>query len=81
MAQKNLLLGDEAVALGALHAGKRALVCLKHVGLNVCADPFMGSAATGSKQCGIRVCVSRLLNDWDFQRLDRHLKQFVKLVS
>ena len=36
---------------------------------------------TGSKQCGIRVCVSRLLNDWDFQRLDRHLKQFVKLVS
>ena len=36
---------------------------------------------TGSKQCGIRVCVSRLLNDWDFQRLDRHLKQFVKMVS
>ena len=41
----------------------------------------MGSATTGSKQCGIRVCVSRLLNDWDFQRLDRHLKQFIKLVS
>ena len=36
---------------------------------------------TGSKQCGIRVCVSRLLNDWDFQRLDRHLKQFITLVS
>ena len=100
MAQKQLLLGDEAVALGALHAGlsgvyaypgtpsteitefiqlhpltasrrvhkdwtcnektamegalgmsfagKRALVCFKHVGLNVCADPFMGSAMTGA---------------------------------
>ena len=100
MAQKNLLLGDEALALGALHAGltgvyaypgtpsteiteyiqgsafarerkvhcdwscnektamegalgmsyagKRALVCFKHVGLNVCADPFMGSATTGA---------------------------------
>ena len=100
MSQKNLLLGDEALALGALHAGlsgvfaypgtpsteigeyiqghpltqerhihkdwtcnektamecalgmsfagKRALVCFKHVGLNVCADPFMGSAMTGA---------------------------------
>ncbi|MBO4743755.1 MAG: indolepyruvate ferredoxin oxidoreductase, partial [Bacteroidales bacterium] len=100
MAQKQLLLGDEAVALGALHAGlsgvyaypgtpsteitefiqgypltaarnvhcawstnektameealgmsfagKRALVCMKHVGMNVCADPFMGSATTGA---------------------------------
>ena len=100
MAQKNLLLGDEALALGALHAGlsgvyaypgtpsteiteyiqlhplaaernvhcawstnektameealgmsyagKRALVCMKHVGMNVCADPLMGSAMTGA---------------------------------
>ena len=100
MAQKQLLLGDEALALGALHAGlsgvyaypgtpsteiteyiqahpltserkvhcawsgnektameaalgmsfagKRALVCFKHVGLNVAADPFMGSAMTGA---------------------------------
>ena len=100
MAHKELLLGDEAVALGALHAGlsgvyaypgtpsteiaeyiqghplakerdvfrrwccnektamegalgvsyagKRAIVCMKHVGMNVCADPFMGSAMTGA---------------------------------
>ncbi len=100
MADRNLLLGDEALALGALHAGlsgvyaypgtpsteiteyiqghpltrernvhclwssnektamegalgmsyagKRALVCMKHVGMNVCADPFMGSAMTGA---------------------------------
>ena len=100
MSQKQLLLGDEALALGALHAGlsgvyaypgthsteiteyiqghpltaergvhchwstnektameealgmsfagKRSLVCFKHVGLNVCADPFMGSVMTGA---------------------------------
>ena len=100
MAKKQLLLGDEALALGALHAGlsgvyaypgtpsteitefiqahplaaerkvhcawsanektameealgmsfagKRTLVCMKHVGMNVCADPFMGSATTGA---------------------------------
>ena len=101
MSEKRLLLGDEAVALGALHAGlsgvyaypgtpsteiteyiqqspfarergvrsrwctnektameaalgmsyagKRALVCMKHVGMNVCADPFVNSAVTGVK--------------------------------
>ena len=36
---------------------------------------------TGSGQCGIRVCVSRLLDDEDFERLDRHLEMFVKLVN
>ena len=87
--KKQLLLGDEAIALGALHAGlsgvyaypgtpsteitefiqgnalakergvhsrwstnektamERALVCMKHVGLNVCADPFVNSGMTG----------------------------------
>ena len=95
MSEKRLLLGDEAVALGALRAGlsgvyaypgtpsteitefiqtnapevrsrwctnektameaalgmsfagKRALVCMKHVGMNVCADAFVNSAITG----------------------------------
>lgn len=36
---------------------------------------------TGSGQSGIRVCVSRLLTDWDFCRLDTHLKHFVALVE
>ena len=36
---------------------------------------------TGSGQCGIRVCVSRLLSDEDFHLLDDHLKLFVKLVE
>ena len=100
MAKRELLLGDEALALGALHAGlsgvyaypgtpsteiteyiqqhplaaqrnvhrtwssnektameealgmsfagKRALVCMKHVGLNVAADAFVNSAMTGA---------------------------------
>ena len=99
MSRKKLLLGDEAIALGAIHAGlsgvyaypgtpsteitefiqndslarergihcrwstnektameaalgmsfmgKRALVCMKHVGMNVCAYPFVNSAMTG----------------------------------
>ena len=34
-------------ALGMSFAGKRALVCMKHVGMNVCADPFINSASTG----------------------------------
>lgn len=34
-------------ALGISYAGKRALVSMKHVGLNVAADPFMNSAITG----------------------------------
>ncbi len=34
-------------ALGVSFAGKRSLVSMKHVGLNVAADPFMNSAITG----------------------------------
>ncbi len=34
-------------ALGMSFAGKRALVCMKHVGLNVAADCFVNSAITG----------------------------------
>ncbi|MDR3286356.1 MAG: indolepyruvate ferredoxin oxidoreductase subunit alpha [Prevotellaceae bacterium] len=34
-------------AIGMSYAGKRCLVCFKHVGLNVAADAFMNSAITG----------------------------------
>ena len=34
-------------ALGMSYMGKRALVCMKHVGMNVCADAFMNAAITG----------------------------------
>lgn len=36
-------------ALGMSYAGKRSIVCMKHVGLNVAADGFINSAITG---CG-----------------------------
>jgi indolepyruvate ferredoxin oxidoreductase, alpha subunit len=35
-------------ALGMSYAGKRAMVCMKHVGLNVAADGFVNSAITGA---------------------------------
>jgi indolepyruvate ferredoxin oxidoreductase alpha subunit len=34
-------------ALGMSYAGLRAMACMKHVGLNVAADPFINSAITG----------------------------------
>jgi indolepyruvate ferredoxin oxidoreductase alpha subunit len=34
-------------ALGMSYAGKRAMVCMKHVGLNVAADAFINAAITG----------------------------------
>ena len=36
-------------ALGMSFVGKRALVCMKHVGMNVAADCFINSAVTGVK--------------------------------
>lgn len=35
-------------ALGMSYAGKRAMVCMKHVGMNVAADAFINSAITGA---------------------------------
>jgi len=35
------------VAIGVAHAGMRSLVIMKHVGLNVAADPFFNAAYTG----------------------------------
>ena len=34
-------------ALGMSYAGKRSIVCMKHVGLNVAADAYINSAITG----------------------------------
>ncbi len=35
-------------AIGVSYTGKRAMACMKHVGLNVAADPFINSAITGA---------------------------------
>ncbi|KPK86364.1 MAG: indolepyruvate ferredoxin oxidoreductase [Bacteroides sp. SM23_62_1] len=34
-------------ALGMSYAGQRTIACMKHVGLNVAADPFINAAITG----------------------------------
>ncbi len=44
-------------ALGMSYAGKRSMVCMKHVGLNVAADPFMNAAITGVNG-GMVICVA-----------------------
>nr|MBC8342773.1 indolepyruvate ferredoxin oxidoreductase [Bacteroidota bacterium] len=36
------------MAMGMSYAGKRSMACMKHVGLNVAADPFMNSTITGA---------------------------------
>ena len=35
-------------ALGMSYMGKRAMVCMKHVGMNVAADAFVNAAMTGT---------------------------------
>jgi indolepyruvate ferredoxin oxidoreductase alpha subunit len=35
-------------AIGMSYSGKKAMTCMKHVGLNVAADPFMNAAITGA---------------------------------
>jgi len=37
------------VAIGAAYAGRRALTCMKHVGLNVAADAFFYASMTGAE--------------------------------
>jgi indolepyruvate ferredoxin oxidoreductase alpha subunit len=44
-------------ALGMSYCGKRALVSMKHVGLNVAADPFVNSGVTGVGG-GLVLCVA-----------------------
>jgi len=44
-------------AIGASYTGKRALCSMKHVGLNVAADPLMTSAYTGIKG-GLTIAVA-----------------------
>ncbi|HEY90866.1 MAG TPA: indolepyruvate ferredoxin oxidoreductase subunit alpha [Dehalococcoidia bacterium] len=44
------------VALGACYTGVRAVVSMKHVGLNVAADPFMAAAITGVSGGLVLIC-------------------------
>ncbi|MCX5998440.1 MAG: thiamine pyrophosphate-dependent enzyme, partial [Chloroflexi bacterium] len=44
------------VAMGASYGGVRALACMKHVGLNVAADPFFAASVTGIRGGMVVVC-------------------------
>ncbi|MFC1934703.1 indolepyruvate ferredoxin oxidoreductase subunit alpha [Chloroflexota bacterium] len=44
------------VAMGASYAGVRAIVSMKHVGLNVASDPFMAASTTGVNAGLVIVC-------------------------
>ena len=44
------------VALGACYTGVRSVVSMKHVGLNVAADPFMAASITGVSGGLVVVC-------------------------
>lgn len=43
-------------SIGVAYSGKRAMTCMKHVGMNVCGDPFMNSAIIGTK--GVLIVVA-----------------------
>jgi len=45
-------------ALGMSYAGKRTIVTMKHVGLNVAADAYMNSALTGANGGRIPISLS-----------------------
>ncbi len=68
-------------ALGVSFAGKRALVSMKHVGLNVAADPFMNSALTGSNG-GLVVAVADdpSMHSSQNEQDSRYYAQFAQIV-
>lgn len=68
------------VGLGAAYAGVRALVSMKHVGLNVAADPFFAAAITGIK--GGMVVVSADdpgMHSSQNEQDNRHYARFAKV--
>jgi indolepyruvate ferredoxin oxidoreductase alpha subunit len=68
-------------ALGVSFAGRRALVSMKHVGLNVAADPFMNSALTGSNG-GLVVVVADdpSMHSSQNEQDSRYFAQFAKVI-
>lgn len=68
------------VATGAAYAGARALVSMKHVGLNVAADPFFAVAVTGIR--GGLVIVSAddpAMHSSQNEQDNRHYARFAKV--
>jgi indolepyruvate ferredoxin oxidoreductase alpha subunit len=68
------------VAAGASLAGKRAMTCMKHVGLNVAADPLMTLSYTGvNGGLVIIVCDDPGMHSSQNEQDSRHYARFSKL--
>jgi indolepyruvate ferredoxin oxidoreductase alpha subunit len=68
------------VAAGASLAGKRAMTCMKHVGLNVAADPLMTLSYTGvNGGLVIIVCDDPGMHSSQNEQDSRHYAMFSKL--
>ncbi|MCK6480138.1 MAG: indolepyruvate ferredoxin oxidoreductase [Planctomycetaceae bacterium] len=68
-------------ALGVVMVGKRALVSMKHVGLNVAADPFVNSALLGI-HAGLVVvsCDDPGMHSSQNEQDSRHLADFARIL-
>ncbi len=68
------------VAAGASHTGARALVTMKHVGLNVAADPLMTLAYTGTEGAFVLVVADDPgMHSSQNEQDSRHYARFAKI--
>jgi indolepyruvate ferredoxin oxidoreductase alpha subunit len=68
------------VGIGASQAGARAMVCMKHVGLNVAADPLMTFAYTGVNGGFVVVCADDPeMHSSQNEQDNRHYARFAKI--
>jgi indolepyruvate ferredoxin oxidoreductase, alpha subunit len=69
------------VALGASYTGARAMVSMKHVGLNVAADPFMAASITGIIGGLVVVCADDpQIHSSQCEQDNRHYARLAKIA-
>lgn len=68
------------VAMGASYGGVRALACMKHVGLNVAADPFFAVSQTGIRGGLVVIsCDDPGMHSSQNEQDNRHYAPFAKV--
>ena len=68
------------VALGASFVGVRALATMKHVGLNVAADPFFAASVTGVRGGLVVICCDDPgMHSSQNEQDNRHYARFAKV--
>jgi indolepyruvate ferredoxin oxidoreductase alpha subunit len=69
------------VAMGACYTGARAMVSMKHVGLNVAADPFMAASITGVVGGLVLVCADDpQIHSSQCEQDNRHYARLAKVA-